>query len=802
MLQAKRGGSMSQQEPKEIDTQGSILFLGSGFSHDAKNIRNENLPTGQGLKEELAKLLDVDPNVYDLMTLADEVASRQDLSLYQTLYELFTVKELQPSQDQILRLPWRRIYTTNYDDAVELAFVQSTNRAPSFNYDDEKPKKLPNGSVIHLHGVIRSATEENVLNQLVLNENAYIRQHFEKSPWYDDFNRDLRFCSACFFVGYSLADHHITALLMQNPNVREKTYFVTRKDHDQIFANRVANYGTILPIEVEGFATLCRTLPQPAPAKDPYSLKAFRYLDPFKDKKTLSKPTAVEILNLVTYGTFNYQRCLSTLPGGEYVVPRQRIADEASAQLKNARCLLVHSRIGNGKSIFLHILAHKLSEQGYKCFWCLPNPLVSQQDLDLLKTFKKAALFFDSYNVAIELIEQFAEFSPETKYIVAVRTSVQDVRLHEIQSRLPTPLQRVNLNEMQKDDANAFKTLLDHSGVRASSLKEVIDRCTDFREVVLALYDHQEIKNKITDELAPLLQEKTFRKVFVTSHLLKWVGQDVDAAFLHTITQSDAYAELAKFREIAGDVFRLDDDAVQVRSATFSEYLIQNHLTTSDIIECAYSIIVEAVKRKVERRYQAVLSSLMRFSTLDRALRNDPHRITSLLGLFDRLHRDIDVNQEPLFWLQYSILMTTADDLSAAEKFIETAYARASASQGFQTFQIDTYALGLFLEIERRADGQGNVSRFDQIIEKIERVRSMIGDESRRSHAVQVLEGIEPFVAARISAFSIHEKNILVYHLSLLIENLARLSPDERAQTGSNQIKASVTRAKGKLMEA
>lgn len=379
---------MHLNTPQEIDIRGSVLFLGSGFSHSARNIRDQNLPTGLGLKEEFARLLGVDANDHDLKTLADEVVSRQDLNLYQTLYELFTVKDLQKHQSELLGFLWRRIYTTNYDDAVEFAYHQNEIKAPSFSYDDPKPKKLPNGSVIHLHGVIRKATRENVQQQLVLNESSYVRQHFEKSLWYDDFNRDLRFCSACFFIGYSLADYHIAALLMQNPAVREKTYFVTRENYDRIFANRVAPYGTILPIGVEGFAALCRTQPEPKPVSSPHALKAFRYLDPFKDKKTLSPPTSLEILNLVTFGSFNYQRCLSTLPNAEYVVPRQSLADEAAAALKNAKCLLIHSQLGNGKSIFIHILAYKLSEGGYQCFMCLPNPLTLQQDLELLKTFK------------------------------------------------------------------------------------------------------------------------------------------------------------------------------------------------------------------------------------------------------------------------------------------------------------------------------------------------------------------------------------------------------------------------------
>ena len=75
----------------------------------------------------------------------------------------------------------------------------------------------------------------------------------------------------------------------------------------------------------------------------------------------------------------------------------------------------------------------------YQCFMCNPNPLTLQQDIELLKTFKKCAIFFDSYNTAIDVIEQLTELPAQTKFIVAVRTGVHDVRLHEIQAKLPTP---------------------------------------------------------------------------------------------------------------------------------------------------------------------------------------------------------------------------------------------------------------------------------------------------------------------------------------------------------------------------
>ena len=214
--------------PTELDARGSILFLGSGFSRAAKNILGSNLPTSRELSDNFANLLGVDPRTHDLKTLADEIASRPNLSLYQTLYSLFTVQDLHADQREILGLDWYRLYTTNYDDAVEFAHKRNDRRVSTYSYDDEKPKKLRVGSVIHLHGAIGRTTEENVLQQLVLTENSYVRQHFEKSPWYDDFIRDLRFCTACYFIGYSLTDYRVSAILMQNPEVARIGWTVRR----------------------------------------------------------------------------------------------------------------------------------------------------------------------------------------------------------------------------------------------------------------------------------------------------------------------------------------------------------------------------------------------------------------------------------------------------------------------------------------------------------------------------------------------------------------------------------------------
>ena len=787
---------MLPEKISELDPSSSILFLGAGFSLGAKNIRGHDVPCSDGLRTELANILQVSPSAYTLETLVDEIHSRRDLNLHRTLYQLFTVSKLQHYHTKILDLPWRRIYTTNYDDAVEFHGSKGDSRRPSYTYDVPKPRKLQPGTIVHLHGAIRNTTEENLLTQIVLSENSYIRTHFEKSTWYDEFIRDLKFCDMCFFVGYSLRDYHISALLLQHHVYQRKTYFVTKNETDAILSRRLSPYGKILPIGIHRFAEICRNVSKSTYSGNLNTLKAFRYIDPLRDKKTLLPPTPIEVLNLVTYGTFNFDRCLSTLPKPHYIVPRDELIERAIRELNGARCLLVHSYVGNGKSIFLYILAYHLSEMGYRCVECRPNPIFSQKELDFLKTQGKIAVLMDSYDTAIDCIQLLAQEIPAAKFIVSIRTALQDVRLHEVQTRLPEPLRRISLNGMRKHEAEGFKVLLDRSGARVPMLEDTIDRCNDFREVVLSLYKNEAIRSKIQDALAPIVADRTCRKVFVAIHLLNWMGQYVDSSFLRAVTGSDAYVTMGKFPEISGDVFKLDDDRIQIRSPMFSEFLIQHHFETGDILDSVYAIIAEAVRRKESRHYQAILSSIMRFSNLSSALANDPDRLNALAELFSRLHRDIEVNREPLFWLQYSILMAASDNLKAAERFIGTAYSRSEDLPDFRTFQIDTFALRLYLRIECMEGDTPTVTRFEEIVDKLQKVRLMIWEESRRYHAIRVLSGIEAFVIARVKMFSGGERTAFAEYLGLLISDLEKLPADVQLETGSEEIRQGVNRAR------
>jgi hypothetical protein len=298
-----------------IDPNTSVIFLGSGFSLESTNLRGEHPPNGSALRKHFIKKLDLPADTtYDLQILTDEFAEKDAERLARELYNIFRTSSVGPNQEIIFAQNWLRIYTTNYDDTVEICHNKRGLQPRSFDAQAEVPKKLPKNSIIHLHGSIRAVTPESVLSSLVLGESSYVRQYLTKSPWYNQFQVDLRFASQIFIVGYSMADYHISALLLENPGLAKKTFFIQGSDPDATFTRRTKSYGQALFIGLDGLVDAITKLPRPDPLSDIAHLTSFRALDPHRDKKGLRPPTANEIFDLVVFGSFNYARCVSTLP--------------------------------------------------------------------------------------------------------------------------------------------------------------------------------------------------------------------------------------------------------------------------------------------------------------------------------------------------------------------------------------------------------------------------------------------------------------------------------------------------------
>lgn len=772
----------------EVDPESSILFLGSGFSLGAKNIANASPPNGKGLRRHFIQQLKLPADTdYDLQVLSEEFAEDDPRKLRDELYRIFRLTELTAGQTAVLNDPWRRIYSTNYDDAVELHRLNRKAPPNAFDVSEPVPNKLPHGAVVHLHGSIRLITPENVKESLVLGEGSYVNQYVVRSPWYDQFQRDLAFASALYIIGYSLADYHIAGLLMANPKLAERTVFIQGPSPDKTFERRTAQYGRTMFIGTDGFAEALASAPRAA-APPLENLRAFRPLAPTRDKKAGARPTAPEVFDLLVYGDFDAGRLARSQPGEDYAISRTEAVRAAAAAIETKSSLVVDGRLGNGKSIFLHLLAFELSTRGWTCLLLRPGHPDLQRELATLAGIDRVVVFIDQYSSAQDNLRGLREALPNAKLVVEVRTGTFEVRFHELTQLLPKPFDRVSLNALTRTEVVAFGRLCERAGLRAPA----DDRRGDLRDLLLDLFENRAIRSRVQAALTPLFEKRATRRILTMTMLIATHQGAVGAAFVRSVIGEDPFAVLKPLEDLSHEIFETSADGFKARSAVFSSFVIAAFIDPDEIADAVVEVTLAAAQRRGERPYRILMSNMMAYSSLRRTLRGkgDPDGI--IVSIYERLRYDERVNGEPLFWLQYAIAMAEASRLDTADEYIGTAYRKADDLEGFQTFQIDTQAFRIaLLRATEQKSGQA-VFNIDAVLTGIERIDAMLGDGSHRSYAVRVLDHIQPFVAARRADLAAGERTALQFWLLKVAKSLALLSDEFKATAGSEAVRKRV----------
>ncbi|KQT83127.1 hypothetical protein ASG48_14235 [Aurantimonas sp. Leaf443] len=727
---------------------------------------------------------------YDLQVLSEEFAEDDPEKLRDELYKLFRLTALTAGQTAILNEPWRRIYSTNYDDAVELHRLKKKVSPNSIDVSEPVPNKLAHGAVVHLHGSIRLITPENVKESLVLGESSYVNQYVVRSPWYDQFQRDLAFASALYIVGYSLADYHIAGLLMADPKLAERTVFIQGPDPDKTFLRRTAQFGRTMFIGTNGFAEALARVPRSAPPSLD-SLRSFRSLAPTRDRKAGARPTAAEVFDLLVYGNFHAGSLARSQPSEDYAIARAEAVQVASDAMESKASLVVDGRLGNGKSIFLHLLASELSSRGWTCLLFRPGHPDLQREVASLAGFDRVIVFVEQYSAAQDNLRGLREALPKAKLVVEVRTGTFEVRFHELVQLLPKPFDRVSVNGLTRAEVVAFGRLCERAGLQAPTE----DRRSDLRDLLLDLFENKAIRDRVQSVLAPLFEKRATRLILTMTMLIAAHQGAVSAAFVRSVVGQDPFAALKPLEDLSHEIFETSADGFKARSSVFSSFVMATFIDPNEIADTIVEVTLAAAMRRSERTYRVLMSNMMAYSSLRRTLRGkgDPDAI--IVSIYERLRYDERVNGEPLFWLQYALAMTDVPRLDRADEYIATAYRKAEALPGFQTYQIDTQAfrIALLLGTEQKA-GQ-EISNIDAILTGIEQIDGMLGDGSQRAYAVKVLDHVQPFVATRSDDLKGAERTALQFWLLKVAKSLASLPEDFKATAGSEAVRRRINTA-------
>lgn len=178
---------------RQLANNQAILFIGAGFSRDAKNKLGENFPSGRKLGEKLWKFLSY-PGEYDNTPLhqmfqAFTKASIKKDKKIDFLNSNLLSQEIPPVYGNVTIPYWFKIYTVNIDDVLTSTYriKQKTIEELVFPKDEysERDQSLEKTQIIYLHGKLPCEIEE-----VIFSTQQYAKAHLAHQPLYGQFVYD------------------------------------------------------------------------------------------------------------------------------------------------------------------------------------------------------------------------------------------------------------------------------------------------------------------------------------------------------------------------------------------------------------------------------------------------------------------------------------------------------------------------------------------------------------------------------------------------------------------------------------
>ena len=488
----------------------SVLFLGAGYTFGATNSLpppNNRVPDASTFAKRLARNLEI-PKDYDLTIISQYYVSKKgEHGLITELINSFSITAVSDHHLEIAKVPWRRVYTTNYDNCFEFSALQTGSEWTALTLD-----RVPTAAskrCVHINGHIANLNIESLESQIRLTHSSYSADSFINSFWSRQFRQDLNAAKSVFFVGYSLADIDVARILHSSPDLRERTFFIVGPDEDDVVVFPLENYGSVLRIGVQALAEKIRST-QILPELSPHEYSWLKRYDADLDA---TQPDDKDGIDLLTMGVVEPAHVIWAL--GESiptVFVRRSAIDEVLLELsRGRRWFLIHADLGNGKTVLKQQLSYILTRQGYTVFWDSEHEFARASDLrNLANEAGKVALFVDESPERFEVIEGLLTVNIEhIVVIVCVRTTLYELGESRYEEKLPNDYFPLDINVLTNADVTAFVQVLTKLGLwgQQASLNDLDKenflkvRCgRNIARLILSVFAESEIGNRIRKE--------------------------------------------------------------------------------------------------------------------------------------------------------------------------------------------------------------------------------------------------------------------------------------------------------------
>ncbi|NVO55007.1 SIR2 family protein [Rhodobacteraceae bacterium B1Z28] len=693
-----------------IDDGRSILVLGAGFSLGAENIIGESMPLANDLAKILSNELGEDEGsgLEEISGLYLDERERTDL--LDLLKGMFTCKEPNEAQRKISTAPWKRIYTTNYDDVVESSWNKGDIASPTRSSD---PRSLKDGPCcIHLNGFIGTVNVSNFDEEIMLTDVQYLTNELRDSPWAGRLRADFHSARNIFFVGYSLYDFDISKILFDSAASPKNIFFIQYEKLSRAQTVKFERFGELHRIGVNEFSELLEN-------RDRHQDESLKhgFLSNFTEydlESVYPEKPGIEVMRpFLSKGDVKLN-CISwdiAQQAEDYRVFRPAMESISPVSLAAGSTAIIAGDIGSGKKVLLEEIALTFYQAQFRCFYFDGLSEDLADDIEYLENASSNSdvliVFPDYYNheAHLKLVR-----AGVPKAVVVTTSTIAALELSRSKPfDGDNDVLTVNLERLSPREVEAWDTLLDNYalwGDRAGDSPAKrrrfiqVDCGARLRDLMLFLFGQEQIKNEI-------------KAVFLDA---KESGAEARAQLVKylAISASSHDPSFSEVQEILGlafarivtlgrakwtyELLTVEGGRRKMTSSIFAQYLLREFVSDREVLDELAELATQLDQAaRGNTNFSKLKNFPKRYSFVER-LFADKGKREKLVEYYETLRqRGLGIN-DPQFWLQYAIARMSFKDYPVARDLFDTAYAKAGGMTDYDTYQIDNHYARFLLE--------------------------------------------------------------------------------------------------------
>jgi hypothetical protein len=391
----------------------------------------------------------------------------------------------------------------------------------------------------------------------------------------------------------------------------------------------------------------------------------------------------------------------------DYYVAREQIGHAAKALDNGPMRILLHSKLGNGKTCGLIEFAHYCLAEGRRVLSFNGDPDGLPHDIDYIMGLgsadqEKLVVFFEhgfSYTSQIKyLIERF----PLISVVLTARSAALQTRVGDLTDAFGEDFEVYDLEGLTEDEARDFDDILyanglwgSRQGERLESRLDYITRScrSDLATVLVDVCRSSDIFRRVRNEFAGLdTQPPDIKRSVIVALSAAYSGVRLSVAQLCEVVQSDLFKYGSyQSNEIIREFVDFDRFEVSVRSPAFAKSVLNEVVPDHLILEFVPEILRRLDRlRDASAVYSDLLKALMRFGFVEGILTDDDKE-RKLVAYFEAIRASgVGINN-PQFWLQYAIACMSFEDFVNADLHFSTAFGLASRWGGYDPYQIENH---------------------------------------------------------------------------------------------------------------